>query len=57
MDARKKKKIEEQLRRLIQAAEKDLNSPSETATRPSGTIQVIRRRKGSPTRHLRIEHA
>lgn len=52
MEAAKKKQIEAQLRRLIEAAEQD--SKQHQSGRPClpGTVQVIRRRNGRPDHRI-----
>ncbi|MDD2603982.1 MAG: hypothetical protein PHF66_04105 [Desulfobacteraceae bacterium] len=50
MDVATKKKIEEQLRRLILKAETDENQDGGFGTSRSRGVQVIRRRKGSVAR-------
>ncbi len=48
MEASKRKKIETQLRRLLEAADQDSNPKEQQTPRHIGKIQVIRKRKGQP---------
>ena len=47
MNEEKKKKLEEQLRKLIALAEQPRDEKQPAETRP-GTVRVIRRRRGQP---------
>jgi hypothetical protein len=48
MDASKKKLIEARLRRLMDAADRGPQPQTPTGSLITGTVQVIRRRKGRP---------
>lgn len=48
MEASKRKKIETQLRRLLEAADQEGNPKEQPAPRHMSNIQVIRKRKGQP---------
>jgi len=50
MEASKRKKIETQLRKLLDAADQDQPPIEQPAKRHMGNIQVIRKRKGQPDR-------
>jgi len=52
MEDAKRKQIETQLRRLINAANHNSNRNDKNSLHLSGEIKVIRRRKGSPDRHV-----
>ena len=54
MEEAKRKQIETQLRRLINAADRNSNSNKNdrNSLHLSGEVRVIRRRKGSPDRHV-----
>ena len=52
MEHEKRKEIEMQFRRLFSAAPTEPKEKKENSYRLPGNIQVIRRRKGSPDRHI-----
>lgn len=52
MEAAKRKQIETQLRRLIEAAERDQKSHQSSSPCQPGAIQVIRRRNRKPGQHI-----
>ena len=52
MEDAKRKQLESELRRLINAASSNTEKQTESRARMSGSIRVIRRRKGSPDRHI-----
>ena len=52
MEDIKKKEIEIQFNRLFNTADRDTGKNKENPPRVPGNIQVIRRRKGRPDRHI-----
>jgi hypothetical protein len=52
MEDAKRKQLESELRRLINAASRNTDVQTENRARMTGSVRVIRRRKGSPDRHI-----
>ncbi len=52
MEDLKRKEIEIQFNRLFNTADRNTEKNKETLPRLPGNIQVIRRRKGRPDRHI-----
>jgi hypothetical protein len=52
MDVSKRKQIEDKLRQLLATANQDRQEPECTKRPIPGAVQVIRRSKGQPDRHI-----
>ena len=52
MEESKRKQLETRLRQLINAANQESKKQGPISPREPGSIQVIRRRKGRPDRHI-----
>ena len=52
MDESKRKQLEMQLRQLITAASNPAKEEQQESRYVNGRVQVIRRRKGRPDRHI-----
>ena len=57
MEEAKRKQLESRLRQLIDAADRSMTKPDQIGQRLPGNTRVIRRRKGTPDRHIVVNRA